>query len=115
MTVPKPPRPLGREGRRTWSRVWRSNGRWLDKTMDIDIVMVLCEAVDERAQVRQIVEADPENWRQRIALRTLDTEIRVTLASLGMDPQSRKTLTPQVAKDQGRLAELRAVRQVDAG
>ena len=115
MRPPTPLRPLGPEGQRCWRRVWSSHAHWLDRHSDRDAVQLLAESMDERETLRIIVDADPGKWRERIALRSMDRQVASQLAALGLDPQARKSLTPATPKDVGRLAELRAVRNVDAG
>jgi hypothetical protein len=66
-------------------------------------------AVDRRRAAPPPTMADTKGAREQVSTKyPLGSDV-------SLDPSSRKTLTPQVAKDVGRLAELRAVRQVDAG
>lgn len=108
--APKPPRPLGQEGRATWRRIWALHAPWIHPQRDLEHVMLLCEAMDERVRLRVLVLRD-ESWRERAALRNLDAQITDLLSSLGLNPVQRNALS--VGEEAtGRLAELRALRSV---
>src|SRR4051812_47183310 len=47
--VPAPARPLGASGRSLWERAWRIAG---PDDIDADAVLVVCEQMDERVQLR---------------------------------------------------------------
>lgn len=82
--------------------------RWISRSLDLDLVLVLCESVDERSALRARVirEAD---WRDRVALRALDAQIDKAFGDLGLNPTERVKLKtgPQ---EKGRLAEMRSAR-----
>ena len=106
---PQAPRPLGPEGLKVWNRIWRLDAAWIDTRTDMEHVLVLCESMDERASLRLVVLGDPDEWRTRNQLRTLDAQITDMIARLGLTPVDRKSL--QVADaPKGRLAEIRALR-----
>jgi hypothetical protein len=57
--IPEPHRPLGeRVGLRLWAQVWSSGAGWLKQNMDTELVLMLCEAMDERVRVRAMT------WQQ---------------------------------------------------
>src|SRR5687768_9523370 len=56
--IPAIPHGLGKEGRKVWRRLWTSGGAWLSPELDVDLLRRLCEAHDEREQLRQRVERD---------------------------------------------------------
>ncbi len=91
-----------------WDRIWGLNSRWISETLDIDHVMILCESVDERVALRLRVFQENE-WRDRVALRTLDDQIADMMGLLGLNPTERAKLNVGEAPV-GRLAELRAAR-----
>src|SRR4249920_162614 len=72
--VPDPPRPLGPEGRKMWERVWQSGRQWVSGGSDLDLVLLLCESMDERVALRVTV-LRGSDWRDRVALRALDGQI----------------------------------------
>lgn len=107
--APKPPRPLGTEGTRLWRRIWALEAPWIDRSVDLDHVLVLCESVDERVALRVKVLRDPDDWRTRNQLRNLDAQVNEGLSALGLNPTQRKAL--QVQRPTGsKLAEIRALR-----
>lgn len=83
---PEPARPLGSQGRKLWARTWRAAG---GAPIDEEALLVLCEQTDERVTLRVKVLRD-KDWRQRAALRALDTQVAQGLAALGL--QSARTV-----------------------
>ena len=110
LPAPTPVRALGSEGRRLWEAVWGLHKGWIDRQTDIEIVQLLCETHDERAQLRRQVFLD-EDWRKRTALRSVDAQISDLMSKLGLDPTARKALSVATQDAKGKLAELRAARQ----
>jgi len=90
--VPDPHRPLGTHGRVLWDRVWTSGASWLRPALDGDIVLMACEMVDERSQLRTIVFTQQTAWRERRALREIDRQITSLLSQIGFSPTDRATL-----------------------
>ena len=101
---------LGPEGLALWGRVWGSNNGTL-LNIDASMVHMLCESVDERSTLRDRVLVVGE-WRDRVALRTLDAQIAKMLHLLGLNPISRARLGPRLGPaPSGLLDELRARRR----
>jgi hypothetical protein len=75
---------LGAAGSALWGRIWAANDGTL-LNIDAHIVQMLCECVDERQLLRSRVFVEGE-WRDRVALRTLDAEIEKMLTMLGLNP-----------------------------
>lgn len=90
--VPDPHRPLGQTGRELWDRIWTSGAGWLSRGMDAEIVLLVCEATDERTRLRVKLQQQPDAWRDRRALRELDRQIISLLAQIGFSPADRGTL-----------------------
>lgn len=107
---PEPPRPLGRAGLSLWQRAWRWGFRWLAET-DVEFLLIVCEQMDERAQLRVRVLAN-NDWRERAGLRALDSAISDGLTSLGFTPEARTRLALGEVQVQDALA---AYRQKAAG
>ena len=105
--APEPHRPLGKHGRELWDRVWLSGAAWLKADSDAETVLLVCESVDERQQLRYFVLSNPDAYRERKALRELDRQISVALGSLGMNPVDRSRIgVPEVKENP--LAKLHA-------
>src|SRR5215207_3590578 len=105
---PDPPRPLGVEGRRLWDSIWGLNRSWIDRALDLEHVAMLCESMDERMSVR-LRALRGEDWRDRVALRNLDEQIRVLMAALGLNPTDRKAMSVGGSVDaNSRLAGIRS-------
>lgn len=100
---PDPARPLGSAGRALWDRVWGAGATWLAQLVDAEQVLILCEQADERAQLRVQVLRDG-NWRDRAALRALDSQVLDGLAVLGFNPVDRSRLG---------VAEVKAISELD--
>jgi hypothetical protein len=113
--IPEPHRPLGeRVGLRLWNQVWSSGAGWLKQNMDTELVLMLCEAMDERVRVRAMLAADQTLWRERRALREIDRQIITLLGQIGFTPSERGLLgTGEVKQHEfsdlhRRIAEKRA-------
>lgn len=106
---PEAPRPLGTEGTRAWNRVWNLRRRWIDVDLDLEHVLLLAEAMDERVALRvRVLRAN--EWRDRVALRALDTQINDMLGRLGLTPVDRERVSTGREVEGGKLAALRAAR-----
>jgi hypothetical protein len=90
--VPEPHRPIGEGGRRLWNQVWQSGAGWLKQTMDTELILMLCEATEERTRLRIMLQADQSLWRERRALREVDRQIITLLGQIGFSPSERGLL-----------------------
>lgn len=53
--IPKPPASLRRHGKAAWQRYWGLGAAWLSPTTDVEVLTRLCQAYDEREQLRASV------------------------------------------------------------
>jgi hypothetical protein len=90
--VPEPHRPLGSQGLRLWQQVWVSGAGWLKQNMDTELVLMLCEATEERTRLRFRLQERPDSWRDRRALREIDRQIITLLGQIGFTPSERGLL-----------------------
>jgi len=91
--IPEPHRPIATAyGRRMWDAVWMAGASWLKLSMDGEIVLMACEAIDERVQLRNQVMLNPASWRERRGLRELDKQIASLLGQIGFAPSDRANL-----------------------
>ena len=91
--IPQPHRPLSAEyGLRLWNQIWSSGAGWLKQNMDTEVVMVLCEAIDEREFLRRKLLNNSDLWRERRALREVDRQIITLLGQIGFSPSERGLL-----------------------
>ena len=81
---------LGEAGQAAWTRTW-ADTPWLTD-VDYDVVLLLSESEDERQALRALVMAGTGTWRDRVALRQLDGQIRALLTLLGLTPMARHRL-----------------------
>ena len=84
------PAGLGEAGQAAWTRTW-ADTPWLTD-VDYDVVLLLAESEDERQALRALVMAGTGTWRDRVALRQLDGQIRALLTLLGLTPMARHRL-----------------------
>jgi len=110
VTTPEPPRPLGKFGLELWERIWSMGMSWVSPISDIDLLMMVCEMVDERQALRVQVIRDnrPE---ERRALRSLDAQLMQGLSLLGFTTTDRSRLGIAEIKKRSKLEELRAKQQ----
>ena len=90
--IPEPFRPLGVQGLNLWNQVWQSGASWLKQNMDTELVLMLCEATEERTRLRVILQNDQSLWRERRALREVDRQIITLLGQVGFTPSERGLL-----------------------
>lgn len=88
---PEPSRPLGKAGRELWDWVWTNGAVWVAERVDVQYVLLLCEAMDERIALRLKVLREGSRL-ERVALRNLDDQIMAGLSELGFTPVSRSRL-----------------------
>lgn len=110
---PDPPRPLGPEGLKLWGRVWKAGRAWISPTTDLEVVLMLCESMDERVALRVAVLRGAD-WRERIALRHLDRQLSSLLGQLAFTPVERARLGMAEVDNASRFESLRARRQGNA-
>lgn len=106
--IPEPLRPLFTEGQRMWDRVWSGGALWLSPASDIEIVQLLCETMDERVTLRDLVLSGAGEWRDRVALRNLDDQIKSHLSALGFTPIDRTRMGVAEVRQESKLDALRA-------
>lgn len=107
--IPDPLRPLQREGRRTWDRVWGNGAVWLSPATDIELVQNLAESMDEREVLRAKVLDEGDRY-DRIALRKLDEQVKAMLSALGFTPVDRTRMGVAEVKQASKLEQMRARR-----
>lgn len=97
--IPEPHRPLmGTSsgalgaGQQLWAHIWESACPWLNKNIDTELVMLICEQTDERTLLRDRMFRIGLEWRDRAALRQLEKLIASNLAQLGFTPTDRARL-----------------------
>lgn len=104
---PSPGRQLGVAGRKVWNRVWRENE--LVEDVDADWVLMLCESIDEREQLRAYIATGEALAADRRCLRELDKQVLLLFKGLGMSPDDRRRLGA-VLDSGGGLDDLAAFR-----
>lgn len=104
--IPEPHRPLQKPGLELWERVWGLANTWLSPSTDSELLLMTCEMLDERWNLRIQVLRDnrPE---ERKALRDLDRQLVANLSLLGFSPVDRSRLGVAEVKRQSKLEELR--------
>jgi hypothetical protein len=85
-------RPLGTMGLELWERVWKAGAVWLADRIDAETLLIVCEQMDERQQLRGRV-LKTGDWRDRSQLRVLDAQVVNGLALLGFNPVDRARLS----------------------
>lgn len=103
--VPVPLRPLMHQGQRMWERIWGDGAIWLSPNTDIELIQMLAETMDEREGLRSVVLSGEGEWRDRVALRSIDDQIKSMLSALGFTPVDRTRMG---------VAEVRSMSKLDA-
>lgn len=115
-SVPEPPRPLLKYGNDLWNRIWGMGATWISDKTDIELLLMTCEMVDERWNLRARVMQDMEDSKARRGLRELDRQIVSNLSLLGFTPSDRSRLGVAEVKAKTRLEELlerKAMRDIE--
>lgn len=112
---PRPPKGLQRAGKALWRTVWSEAGSWIAPT-DAPLVLMLAEAADERAQLRDDVAKHGHTWvsptgsarlnPSAAQLRAVEAQITAWLSMLGLTPTDRARLGLLEVKARGHLEEL---------
>jgi hypothetical protein len=105
--IPEPPRPIVTEAAKAlWSRTWSMGQTWLSPQTDIELLLMTCEMVDERWNLRIKVLQDnrPE---ERKGLRDLERQLIANLSLLGFTPTDRSRLGVAEVKKISKLEALR--------
>ena len=107
--VPEPDRPLGTYGRQLWDRVWINGINWISPVTDTELLLMTCEMIDERWNLRAKVLKDGTASDAR-RLDRLSKMIISNLSLLGFTPTDRTRLGVAEVKAKSRLEELMAKR-----
>jgi hypothetical protein len=105
--LPEPPEGLGELGRAVWGQVLTEASVWVSYKLDTLLLGIVCDQFEERAELRELVIASPEQPRLRIGLRELDKALVSNLSSLGLTPTDRARLGFVQVKKENKLEELR--------
>ena len=106
VSVPDPSRPLLKYGREFWDKVWGSGLSWISANTDAELLLMTCELVDERWNLRVRV-MQSNDWRERRALRELDDRIIRNLSLLGFTPADRSKLGVAEVKAISKMEQLK--------
>jgi hypothetical protein len=105
ITIPEPGRPLLKYGRELWDKVWGAGLNWISPTTDMELLLMTCELVDERWNLRVKVMQNDDS-RMRRGLRDLDRLIIGNLSLLGFTPSDRSRLGLAEVKAQSKYQQL---------
>ena len=103
--IPEPTRPLLKYGQELWDRIWGMGATWVSDKTDIELLMMTCEMIDERWNLRVKVMQN-DDPRMRRGLRELDRQIVSNLSLLGFTPSDRARLGVAEIKAKSKLEEL---------
>lgn len=107
--IPEPPRQLFEYGQQLWDRAWSLGTRWVSPVSDIELLLTVCEQVDERVRLRASV-WNNNRADERRALRELERQIVQNLSLLGFTPTDRSRMGLAEVKAKSIAQELMAKR-----
>jgi P27 family predicted phage terminase small subunit len=118
--VPPAPEDLGPAGTQAWVRIWTAGAAWLSPTSDFDLLVLIAEAYDTRALIKQALETEPVFGTTDkgfihvhpgyAALRNTDALIARWLGLCGFTPSDRTRLGLAEVRRQSKLEALLAER-----
>ena len=107
--VPDPHRPLLTYGRELWNDIWSSGISWISPVTDKELLLMTCEMVDERWNLRIRVMTNNDSTERR-GLRSLDAQIERNLSLLGFTPADRSRLGVAEVRAASKLEEVLTLR-----
>lgn len=103
--TPEPHRPLLKYGQELWDKVWETGATWISPNTDTELLLMTCEMIDERWNLRvKVMQTDDAKMRR--GLRELDRQIVSNLSLLGFSPSDRSRLGVAEIKAKSKLQEL---------
>lgn len=104
-SVPAPPRPLLQPGLGLWERIWRVGATWISPDTDLELLLLTCEMVDERwnLRIKAMNDGDLAMGRRVDRLTGL---IVSNLSLLGFTPTDRSRLGVAEIKAKSKLQEM---------
>jgi len=109
--TPTPERQLTGSGRKLWERAWQLGRNWISDKSDVDLLLMVCEQLDERDALRAYVLENLEAWHERNALRIIERDITSNLSLLGFNPTARTKLGVAEVTAKSKLEELMIKKQ----
>jgi hypothetical protein len=108
--APEPSRPLLKYGKELWDKVWDTGINWISPNTDTELLLMTCEMIDERwnLRVQVMTNNDPKDRR---GLRELDKAIVSNLSLLGFSPSDRSRLGLAEVKKMSKLEGIIAKRE----
>lgn len=103
-SIPEPPRRLEESGMQLWNQAWALG--WISLNADYTALALLCERMDERDGLTNWLLDNPDDWRQRAALRKLEDSIENSLKTLILTPEARLRAGVAEAKTKSKLEQL---------
>ena len=103
--TPESNRPLLKYGQQLWDRTWEAGVNWISSNTDVELLLMTCEMVDERWNLRiKVMQTDDPAMRK--GLRALDKQIVSNLSLMGFTPSDRSRLGVAEVKAKSKLEEL---------
>ena len=104
-TIPEPPRPVLQPGRELWERIWNMGADWISPDSDLEILLLTCEMVDERwnLRIRAMQDQDLSIGRR---VDRLQGQIVENLSLLGLTPADRTRLGVARVKARSKVEEM---------
>jgi len=103
--IPEPPRPLLQPGRELWDRIWQLGADWISPDSDLEILLLTCEMIDERwnLRIRAMQDQDLSIGRR---VDRLQGQIVENLSLLGLTPADRTRLGVARVKARSKVEEM---------
>jgi hypothetical protein len=101
-----PPGGLAELGKSVWNQVLTEAVSWVSYKLETFLLGIVCDQIEERATLRELVEDSPDLPRLRIGLRELDKAIVSNQSTLGLTPTDRARLGFVQVKSESKLGDL---------
>lgn len=105
-----PVRPLEWAGQQMWDSVFNAGELWVSNRTDVQLLQLVCEQLDRKVRIEQMILENPEEWHMFKQLNDLERMISTNLGLLGFTPSDRTRLGLAEVKRQSKLEALLAKR-----
>jgi len=101
----EPFRPLDFAGAQLWNSAMQTGGNWIARNSDTHLLLMTCEQLDRREELRQLI-IETKEWRLYKQLLELERLVSSNLSLLGFTPSDRTKLGLAEVKTRSKLDEL---------
>ena len=104
-------RRLGEAGKNLWQQVSQAGGLWISAQSDIELLQLVCEQLDRRETIRNLLAEDPSDRSLNMTVNEIEKLIASNLGLLGFTPSDRSRLGFAEVRNHTELDELKKMKR----